>query len=180
MSDLSDVERMVDDWERDAVAKSQRYEAMQSQVQQISITESVANGAVAVTVGHNGLPTAIKMTEGVRAMTPDEIAANVMKAIQKAQSKYPERMAQIVAETVGDDDTSRHIVATAVDNFPAAPPEDEPQQAPEPPRRQLFEAAEEEPPPPPARPAPPAPPRPTRPAPPDDDDFGDQSFLRRD
>ncbi|MGW5744550.1 YbaB/EbfC family nucleoid-associated protein [Amycolatopsis sp. NPDC003861] len=176
MSDLSDVERMVDDWERDAVAKSQRYEAMQAQVQQISITESVANGAVAVTVGHNGLPTAIKMTEGVRAMAPDEIAANVMKAIRKAQSKYPERMAQIVAETVGDDDTSRHIVATAVDNFPPAPPEDEPA-SPEPPRRRLFEAAEEEPP---APKAPPAPPRPTRPAPPDDDDFGDQSFLRRD
>ncbi|WP_370944391.1 YbaB/EbfC family nucleoid-associated protein [Amycolatopsis sp. cg5] len=176
MSELSDVERMVDDWERDAVAKSQRYEAMQAQVQQISITESVANGAVAVTVGHNGLPTAIKMTEGVRAMTPDEIAANVMKAIQKAQSRYPERMAQIVAETVGDDDTSRHIVATAVDNFPAAPPEDEPV-TPEPPRRQLFEAVEEEPP---APKAPPRPPRPARPAPPDDDDFGDQSFLRRD
>lgn len=177
MSDLSDVERMVDDWERDAVAKSQRYEAMQAQVQQIAITESVANGAVAVTVGHNGLPTAIKMTEAVRAMSPDEIAANVMKAIQKAQSKYPERMAEIVAETVGDDDTSRHIVATAADNFPPAPPEDEPA-TPEPPRRRLFEAAEEEPPP--ARPAPPAPPRPSRPAPPDDDDFGDQSFLRRD
>jgi hypothetical protein len=26
MADLADVERMVDDWERDAVAKSQRYQ----------------------------------------------------------------------------------------------------------------------------------------------------------
>jgi RHS repeat-associated protein len=43
-----------------------------------------------VTVGHNGLPTDIKMTDAVRKMTPDEIAASVMRAIQKAQSKYPD------------------------------------------------------------------------------------------
>src|SRR4030081_774842 len=106
MADLADVERMVDDWERDAVAKSQRYQQMQAEVEQISITESVANGAVSVTVGHNGLPTDIKMTDAVRKMTPDEIAASVMRAIQKAQSKYPERMQAILAETVGEDDTT--------------------------------------------------------------------------
>ena len=42
MADLADVERMVDDWERDAVAKSQRYQQMQAKVEQISITESQA------------------------------------------------------------------------------------------------------------------------------------------
>lgn len=88
MADWGDVERMVDDLERDAVEKSRRYQAMQAQVEQISITESVAGGAVSVTVGHNGLPTDIKMTDGVRRMNPDEIAANVMRALQKAQSKY--------------------------------------------------------------------------------------------
>src|SRR4030081_1411331 len=106
MADLADVERMVDDWERDAVAKSQRYQQMQAKVEQISITESVANGAVSVTVGHNGLPTDIKMTAAGRKMTPDEIAASVLRAIQKPQSKYPERMQAIVAETVGEDDTT--------------------------------------------------------------------------
>ena len=30
MADLADVERMVDGWERDAVAKSQRYQQMQA------------------------------------------------------------------------------------------------------------------------------------------------------
>ncbi|HEV7974240.1 YbaB/EbfC family nucleoid-associated protein [Amycolatopsis sp.] len=169
MADLGDVERMVDDLERDAVEKSRRYQAMQAQVEQISITESVAGGAVSVTVGHNGLPTDIKMTDGVRRMNPDEIAANVMRALQKAQSKYPERMREIVAETVGDDSTTRHIVATADENFPP-PPVEEPEVAPQ---RKLFEAEEE----PPRRP-PAAPRRP--PGDDDDGDFSDESFLRRD
>jgi DNA-binding protein YbaB len=181
--ELSDVERMVGDWERDAVEKSQRYQQMQQQVEQISITESVAGGAVSVTVGNNGIPTDVRMTDGVRAMSPDQIAANVLKAMQKAQSKYPQRIQEIVSATVGDDDTSRHIVATAVDNFPAAPEEDE-----EPPRdpavRQLqVETEEEDEPAPPRRPAPPTPkPTPRHRAPDGDegDDFGDQTFLRRD
>jgi hypothetical protein len=141
----------------------------------------VANGAVSVTVGHNGLPTDIKMTDAVRKMTPDEIAASVMQAIQKAQSKYPERMQAIVAETVGDDDTTRHLVATAVDNFPPPPAEEETEPAPEAPRRQLFEQAEDEAP---RRPVPPPAPKPRsaprRPPSDDDGDFSDESFLRRD
>ncbi|MEC3977794.1 YbaB/EbfC family nucleoid-associated protein [Amycolatopsis sp. H20-H5] len=175
MAELPEVERMIDDLERDAVARSQRYGAMQAEVQQIAITAAVANGAVSVTVGHNGLPTAIKMTDAVRGMNPDEIAANVMKAIQKAQSGYPERMREIIAETVGDDSISRHLVETAEASFPDAP-EEELELPPEP-ERQLYETAEELPSKPPKPPA--APRRPTRSGG-DDEDFSDQSFLRRD
>ncbi|MBN6034467.1 YbaB/EbfC family nucleoid-associated protein [Amycolatopsis sp. 195334CR] len=186
MADLADVERMVTDWERNAAETSQKYQAMQAEVERISITESVASGAVSVTVGHNGLPTDVKMTQAVLKMSPDEIAANVLRAMQKAQSKYPERLAEITAETVGDDATTRHLVATAVDNFPAPPEEEEPSTAGQPPQRQLYESDEE---PAPAKPvppkaAPPAPkPTPRRKAGPDDEDgedFSDQSFLRRD
>lgn len=183
MADLSDVERMVDDWERDAVAKSQRYAQMQERVEQISITGSVAGGAVSVTVGPNGLPTDVGMTDAVLRMRPEEIAANVLRAMQKAQSQYPDRMREIVADTVGDDEASRHIVATAEQNFPPAPEEDE-EPAPEAPGRQLKIETD-------AEDEPPAPKPPRRPAPGgrrdggradgDDGDFGeDQTFLRRD
>ncbi|MEV6906770.1 YbaB/EbfC family nucleoid-associated protein [Amycolatopsis sp. NPDC051071] len=178
MAELSGVERMVADWERDAGEKAQRYQRMQERVEQISITESVASGAVSVTVGHNGLPTDVKMTQAVLRMSPDEIAGNVLNAMRKAQSRYPERLAEITAETVGDDQTTRHLVATAVDNFPAPPEEDE---APAAPERQLFHSDEEEPPP--KSPSAPKPkPMPRREPGPDDDgeDFSDQSFLRHD
>jgi hypothetical protein len=48
---------------------------MSERVEQISITESVAGGAVSVTVGHNGIPTDVAMTDAVRAMAPAEIAS---------------------------------------------------------------------------------------------------------
>jgi DNA-binding protein YbaB len=126
MSDpLSDTMRMIDDWERDAARKAERFQNMADQVERISITESVANGAVSATVGHNGIPTDVSMTDAVRDMPPNEIAANVMAAIRKAQSRYPAALAEIVAETVGEDDpAARHIVTTAEQNFPPPPPEE--------------------------------------------------------
>lgn len=193
MADLTDVERMVNDWERGATEKAQRYQQMQQQVEQISITESVASGAVAVTVGHNGMPTDVRMTDAVKGMSPDEIAANVLRAMQKAQSKYPQRLQEITATTVGEDDTTRHIVATAVEQFPDAPEEDEPQAREAAGRQLRVETEADDEPQPPRRPAPPTPPAPKPPPTPpagrrrarsDDDDegddFGDQTFLRRD
>ncbi|WP_019814146.1 YbaB/EbfC family nucleoid-associated protein [Saccharomonospora saliphila] len=152
MADLGDVERMVDDWERDATERAQRYERMREEVEQISITESVASGAVSVTVGSNGVPTDVAMTDAVRSMSPDEIAASVVRAMHKAQARYPERLREITEATVGDDRISRHILATAAEQFPEDPEPDE-EQAPPSGRERRFE--------------------------PEDDDFGGESFFRR-
>lgn len=125
---LSATERAIDQWERDAEQKAARYRTMASEVERISITESAAGGAVSVTVGANGIPSAVTMTDGVRKLAPDRIAAAVMEAMTKAQSRYPEQLAAIMAETVGDDSTTRHLVAQARAAFPQ--PDDDP-----PPRR---------------------------------------------
>ncbi len=173
---LPDAGRMVDDWERDATEKAARFQEMARQVEQVSITESVAGGAVRVTVGHNGLPTDIAMTEQVLRMTPDEIAANVMAGIRKAQSRYPERLGEILAETVGTEDpAAQHILVTAERNFPPVADEEEPPAPVEPPRIGDVED-DDEPPEPPARPGP------ARPAGPaargdGDGDFGDESQI---
>ena len=120
----SDAARVIADWERDAIEKAARFKEMAEQIERVSITESVAGGAVRVTVDHNGLPTDITMTDGVRSMAPEEIAAHVMAAIRKAQSRYPGRLAEILADTVGEDDpAARHILAKAEESFPAPPDE---------------------------------------------------------
>ncbi|GGP88003.1 YbaB/EbfC family nucleoid-associated protein [Saccharothrix coeruleofusca] len=115
---LSDIERMVDDWERNAAEKAARYRAMSSEVQQVSVTGSAADGAVVVTVGANGIPTGVTMTAKVRQMEPERIAAAVMEAMRQAQSRYPERLAEIMSHTVGEDSTTRHLLAEARANFP--------------------------------------------------------------
>ncbi|WIX85699.1 YbaB/EbfC family nucleoid-associated protein [Amycolatopsis sp. DG1A-15b] len=116
--DLSDVERMVVDWERNAEEKARRYQEMSRQVSQVSITGSAADGAVQVTVGANGVPSDVAMTPKVRQLEPERIAAAVMEAMHDAQSQYPQRLAEIMAQTVGDDSTTRHLLAEAQANFP--------------------------------------------------------------
>src|ERR1041384_1238372 len=114
-----DAARMIDDWERNAVEKAARFKELAEQVEQVTITESV--GAVQVTVDHNGLPTDMAMTDDVLELSPAEIAATVMAAIRKAQPRYPHRLAEILADTVGEDDpAARHILARAEESFPAS------------------------------------------------------------
>src|SRR5262245_26849784 len=164
---LSDTMRMLDNWERDAARKAARFQDMSERVEQISITESVAGGAVSVTVGHNGIPTNVVMTDGVREMAPQEIAANVMAAIRKAQSRYPAYLAEILAETVGENDpAAAHIQATAERSFP---PVQEEEVDLEPMR---FDDVEEEEPAEPSR-------RPARPSRGDDEDFEDDGTIFR-
>jgi len=72
-------------------------------------------------VGHNGIPNDVTMTDGVSRMRPEQIAAAVLEAMRNAQSRYPAELARILSETVGDDATTRHILAEAERNFPTAP-----------------------------------------------------------
>jgi DNA-binding protein YbaB len=115
---------MIERWERDMAEKAAGFQRMAERVERVSITESVAGGAVRVTVDHNGLLTDIRMTDAVRSMEPAEIAANVMAAIRRARSRYPGRLAEILADTVGTEDpAARHILARAEQHFPADPDE---------------------------------------------------------
>ncbi|MBP2337430.1 DNA-binding protein YbaB [Saccharothrix coeruleofusca] len=120
---LANVRRLVDDWERNAEEKAARYESMRQEVERISLTASAANGAVSVTVGPNGIPSAVSMTEAVSRLRPEQIAAAVMEAMRKAQAAYPAELARIVGETVGQTPSGQHIVAVAEHNFPQPEPD---------------------------------------------------------
>ncbi|WP_367130330.1 YbaB/EbfC family nucleoid-associated protein [Saccharothrix sp. HUAS TT1] len=131
MSDpLANVQRFVDDWERDAEQKAARYASMRQEVERISITASAAGGAVSVTIGPNGIPSAVTMTDGVSRLRPEQVAAAVMEAMRQAQARYPAELARVVGETVGDTESGRHVVAVAERNFPQVEPD-----PPAPPRR---------------------------------------------
>lgn len=171
--ELEDVERLVGNWERDADQRAARYADMQQRVEQISITESVAGGAVSVTVGSNGIPTDVSMTATVRELAPDQIAGAVMSAMRKAQSRYPGRLAEILAETVGDDPAASHILATAERSFPAPPDDEDDEPAGD--ERMRFDdiQADVE------QPSAPPRPRPATPAAEDDEDPGEDSIFDR-
>ncbi|MEJ2853367.1 MULTISPECIES: YbaB/EbfC family nucleoid-associated protein [unclassified Saccharothrix] len=147
---MAHVERMVDDWERDADRKAARYQEMAREAGQISITASAGDGAVTVTVGANGIPTHVAMTDAIRRMSPDRVAGAVLEAMRRAQAQFPARLAEVMGRTVGEDSTTRYLLDQARTSFP--PPVDDPPGRAAPPRRPPDDG--------------------------DDGDFGDQRYLR--
>jgi DNA-binding protein YbaB len=117
---MTDLERVVAELRRDVEA-TERLGAelgrVREQVAAVRITESAAGGAVCVTVGENGMLTDVSMTDGIAKLRPEQVAGAVMSAFRKAQAGYPRRLAQIMAESVGDERLTRYIVGAAEARF---------------------------------------------------------------
>lgn len=182
MSDGTDAsERMIDDWTRRVQEQAQRYQAMASRVQELSVTERSADNVVQVTINSKGLLTNLTIAESAQGKRMDELSAQIMRTVQAAQSRIPVLLQQAMAETIGtEDETAAKVFAEAKKTFPE-PPEDEPA-APTESRELRFGPEEEDTPPPPSSSEPPGASQPKpqsrrRPPEDDDDDFGGRSIF---
>ena len=168
--DASD--QMIDDWTKKLEESAAKYQALADRMQGQTVTERSKDGSVQVTVDSQGLLKNLVIAEAAGQKRMAEVSAEVMRLVQRAQSRIPELLQQAMAETTGTTDpAANHIIGEAMSTFPPPPPE--------PDRIRRFGPEDvEEPPPPPQRPqAPPPPPqqqqpRRRRPAEDDDDDFG--------
>ncbi|MFD2415244.1 YbaB/EbfC family nucleoid-associated protein [Amycolatopsis pigmentata] len=176
----------LDRWAAEAKAKAQRYQAMRAQVGQVSVTESSKDGTVTVTVDSAGNVTDLRITDAVKEMSGSQAASAVLLTLRKAQSRLPEKLAEVMTDTIGDDpQTMNTIVGNYRAKFPEPEPDDGDEATPE--QVRPIGRIEDDAPPPPSPSAPPpppprpaAPPRKREPADEDDDDgFGGQSFLVR-
>ncbi len=176
--DASD--QMIDDWTKKLEESAAKYQALADRMQGQTVTERSKDGSVQVTVDSQGLLKNLVIAEAAGQKRMAEVSAEVMRLVQRAQSRIPELLQQAMAETTGTTDpAANHIVGEAMSTFPPPPPEPEPSY-PEPDRIRRFGPEDvEEPPPPPQRPQAPPPPPPQqqqprrrRPAEDDDDDFG--------
>lgn len=124
--DANAAEQMVRQWQERAAEKAQKFDAMRSRVEQISVTESTRDGAVQVTVGSNGLLQGLQLSEAAASRPMAKLSTEIMRTVQLAQSKLPDLMQEAVADTVGTEDTAaQHVVSEARRNFPEAPEEDD-------------------------------------------------------
>ncbi|MEU4803104.1 YbaB/EbfC family nucleoid-associated protein [Actinosynnema sp. NPDC023587] len=176
--DVGGSERMLEQWQANIEQKARRYQEMAELVQGQSITETSKDGLVRLTIGSNGILTNLEIAEQASGKRMAEVSAEVMRTLQRAQSRIPELLQQAMAETIGtQDETANVLFGEAKKNFPAPPAED----VPPPPRRELDFGVEDEPSPPARHRRPPTPPppahRPPARGPEDDDDFGGRSFL---
>jgi len=178
-----DAGARLDAWAAEAKAKAARYQAMRVQAQQVSVTASSKDGLVTVTVDSGGNVTDLKITDRVRECSGTQVAAAVLAAMRQAQAKLPQRLGEVMAATIGEDEKT---ISTIVDNYRSRFPEPEPdEQAPASSETELRIGVPEGPDDisPSPRPAPPRPvsrPAPRRPATPvedEDDGWANQSIM---
>lgn len=167
------AEARVDQLVAQAKLKAQRYRAMQQAVEQVSVSAASKDGTATVTVDSAGNVTDLRITDRVREMSGDQVAKAVLSALRTAQAKLPDRLGEVMAETIGDDPQTRD---TIVGSYRAKFPEPEPEPDETGPAARIGRLADE----PEATPPPPPPPqKPRRPAPPDDDEgFGGPVMIR--
>ncbi len=116
------LDRLVDQLR----VKAGRYQAMQAQAGQVAVTEESTDGLVTVTIDATGNVTDLHISDAVRQMSGEQVAAAVLSTLRTAQSRLPERLREVMAATIGDDQST---IDTIVGNYRAkfpVPPESSP------------------------------------------------------
>ena len=115
MDDIADnAERWVEDWSAAATARAAKAQALADQAAQVSVSAANPDGSVEVTVTASGAMTDLRLSEAIRKRPADEVAADILATMRRAQAKLAARMAEIAAETVGSDSaTGRAVVAAS-------------------------------------------------------------------
>ena len=134
----ADAAAQVDQWVAQAKAKAERYQAMQAAVGQVAVTESSKDGLVTVTVDSAGNVTDLRITDRVREMSGSQVSSAVLTTLRRAQAKLPERLGEVMADTIGDD---TQTMDTIVGNYRAKFPEPEPDEESEPEKVQRIVGA---------------------------------------
>ena len=113
----------IDAWVAQAKAKAERYQEMRVQAQSISVTE--VEGPVTVSIDSGGNVTDLRIKDH------DELARAVLLTMRRAQARLPEKLAEVMAETIGDD---KQTVDTVVGTYRARFPEPQTEETPRPPK----------------------------------------------
>ncbi|HEU5474957.1 MAG TPA: YbaB/EbfC family nucleoid-associated protein [Actinophytocola sp.] len=136
-------------WAAAVEAKAQRYQVMQAQVGEVTVTETSPDELVEVTVASSGLVTDLRISDRSREKSGAELAALVLATMRRAQARITDKVADVMQRTVGDDPaTVASMVASYRQRFPEPEPEPEPP-APDDELRLGDQPVDEPPPPPP-------------------------------
>ncbi|MEV0153944.1 YbaB/EbfC family nucleoid-associated protein [Micromonospora sp. NPDC050686] len=119
------TERFVASWTASVSERAARAQALSERVAALSATADGADGAVRVTVAATGAMTDLRLDDRVLRWRADEIAAEVLAVMRRAQGRLAAKVAQATTETVGaESETGRAVVASYARRFPEQP-EDE-------------------------------------------------------
>ncbi|MEH1165539.1 YbaB/EbfC family nucleoid-associated protein [Micromonospora sp. CPCC 205539] len=119
------TERFVASWTAGVSERATQAQALSERVAAMSATADGADGAVQVTVAASGVLTDLRLDDRVLRWRSDEIAAEVLTVMRRAQGRLAAQVAEAAAETVGPaSDTARAVVASYERRFPEQPEDD--------------------------------------------------------
>jgi DNA-binding protein YbaB len=131
-----------------------RIQQLRTATEQVSVTETSADGMVTVVVDGSGVLTDLKITDTTAPGA--RIAAEVLSTMRRAQARLAGRVREVIESTIGDDPaTMDRVTATYRDRFPE-PPADEPARPDQDTVLKLTDDPDDRSAPPPVRPTPPA------------------------
>jgi YbaB/EbfC DNA-binding family protein len=116
-----EISRLISDWRAGVNDQAQRYDAARRAIDEVSVTETAAGGAIVLTVDSSGVPTDLRLGEDVGRIKPDMVAAEIMNCLRRAQARLADRVGAVVAQTVGDEAGAEAIAEEYHLRFPPPP-----------------------------------------------------------
>ncbi|WAL69283.1 YbaB/EbfC family nucleoid-associated protein [Amycolatopsis cynarae] len=128
MRDPEQAAASIDAWAEGLAAKADRYRAAQERTEEIRLSSANSDGSVRVTVRADGSITDLVLTGRARSMPLDELSAQILTTMRRAQARIADRVGEVLTEEIGDEDPQTH--AMMVDNlrvrFPDLETDEEP------------------------------------------------------
>lgn len=102
---------------------AQRYQKLREGLAGISVTETSPDGRVTLTVDAGGVLTDLHLDDDDARPPSQEIEATVLTTLRRAQSRLPERAAEIIGTMESDPDAVCQALSDYREHFPESPPE---------------------------------------------------------
>lgn len=101
--------------------KNQRYREMREGLAKMSVTETSPDGRVTLTVDAGGVLTDLRLDDEDTRPPSQEISATVLTTLRRAQSRLPERAAEIIGALENDPDAVDQALSGYRERFPGMP-----------------------------------------------------------
>jgi hypothetical protein len=107
-------------WNAQVSGRTEAAAALADRVASLSASATGADGAIRATVAGSGILTGLEL--GDVELTGEDLAAEILRTMRRAQAGLTERVAEAVDETVGaDTETGRAVLESFAQRFPAEP-----------------------------------------------------------
>lgn len=115
MRDPDEAAASMRAWAQGLEQKAQRYASAQRRTEEIRLTAGSPDGSVKVTVRADGSITNLELAGRARSMPLEELSAQILATMHRAQAGIADQVAEVMTEEVGDEDPQTR--ALLVDNL---------------------------------------------------------------